>query len=78
MADYTRVARVAAYLAAIDTLSLPAANDNEPPAGDLIYVAPSAATPGGYVIRRFEWPSFGWFVRCAEVIVAAFIILFFL
>jgi len=82
MANYSRVARVAAYLAAIDTLTLPAANDNEVPLGTIVYVPPtviSVAASSAFALP--QWPSLPspiWVLRAAEVVLAALIILFFL
>ena len=80
MVDYSRVARVAWYLAAIETLSLPAANDNVRHLShafpeDSIPPTPDRMIPDGSREAIYET---SWIIRSLELLLAAAIILFFL
>lgn len=78
MAKFNRIQRVAGYLAAVDTLVLPTANDNDKFLED----------PNAPQIHE-EFPPHGdrpiknekatnWIIRILELLIAAFIILCFL
>ncbi len=78
MAQFNRIQRVAGYLAAIDTLVLPTANDNVNFLEDAIEPQIDEEFPPYSDLANENEKAASWIIRLLELLIAAFIILCFL
>ncbi len=78
MAQFNRIQRVAGYLAAIDTLVLPAANDNSKFLEDAFGPQTDEEFPPYSNLANENKKAANWIARLLELLIAAFIILCFL
>lgn len=78
MAQFNRIQRVAGYLAAVDTLVLPAANNNDKFLEDPNEPQIHEEFPPYRDLPIKNEKATNWIIRLLELLIAAFIILCFL